>query len=237
MDNEPNKTEEKIVEDKVLADIESGKLKMRPRWQFILQTTLLAIGAILILFAVLYLVSFIFFILHENGAWFVPAFGLPGWFALFRRLPWALIGLAVVFIAILEFLVRRYSFAYHRPLLASALTIIGIVLVGGALISATRFHNDLFAAARHNGLPIVGGMYRGYGMPRFNDIHPGEVIETATGTFVLQDDDGDTSTVIITPQTMLPEGDGFEASETVIVFGPAGPDRIIQAFGIQRIDE
>src|ERR1700722_1425847 len=109
MENESNK-EEKLVEHKVLAAIESGQVKMRPRWQFLLQTTLLAVGVIIAFFALLYLVSFIFFILHENGVWFVPAFGVSGWVALFRRLPWALIGLTIIFIIVLEFLVRRYSF-------------------------------------------------------------------------------------------------------------------------------
>jgi hypothetical protein len=236
MENEfENKKEEKKIEHDVLTAIASGRVKMRPRWKFILEATLLGVGAILVFLILLYLVSFILFILHENGAWFVPDFGAPGWFALFRRLPWILIGFAALFIAILEVLVRRYSFAYQRPLLATVLWMVGIVLVGGAVISATRFHNILFAFARHNTLPVIGGMYRQFGMPGFDDIHRGEILTMASGTFVIQFDDGDTSTVLVMPDTRLPLGEAFQIGNTVVVFGPENFNRVIPAFGIQQI--
>ena len=230
-----NEREKKNIEQSVLTAIKSGRVKMRPRWQFVLRATLIAVGVIVMFLALLYLVSFILFVLHQTGAWFVPAFGPSGWFAFFHRLPWVLIGLAILFIIILEVLVRRYAFAYQRPLLASALSILGIVLIGGATISATRFHVGLFNSARHNGLPVIGGMYRGFGMSRFDDIHRGEIIQMAGNTFVIQDDDGDTSTILLTPETRLPFGDDFTASDTVIVFGVPGPDGTVRAFGIQKV--
>src|ERR1019366_7165464 len=102
MINEPEKIEKKTVEGNVFAAIHSGQVKMRPRWRFILETVLLGVGSIIVLLTLLYLVSFILFVLHESGAWFVPVFGLPGWVAFFHRLPWVLIGLAIIFIFILE---------------------------------------------------------------------------------------------------------------------------------------
>ena len=232
-----DKKEEQNMERDVMRAISSGEVKMRPRWQFVLQAALLGVGAVIVLFALLYLVSFILFVLHQTGAWFVPNFGPPGWFAFFRRLPWVLITLAFIFIVILEVLVRRYAFAYQRPLLASVLWIVGIVLVGGATISVTRFHNQLFAVARRNSLPVIGGMYQQFGMPRFDDIHRGVVLQMTNGAFLLQEDDGDTSTIIITPGTRLPLGDGFAVGDTVVVFGPPGIDGIIPAFGIQQVQE
>ena len=233
-DLENNKEEQKI-EHNVLAAIESGKLKMRPRWRFVLQATLLGVGAVIVLLTLLYLFSFILFVLHESGAWFVPNFGASGWFAFFHRLPWVLIGFVVLFVIILEVLVRRYSFAYRRTLLATALWIVGIVLVGGVIISATRFHNALFSFARRNGLPVIGGMYRQFGMPRFDDIQRGEIIQVTSGTLVIQDDDGDTSTILITPGTRLPLGDGFAVGDTIVVFGPEGAGRMVPAVGIQQV--
>ncbi len=214
-----NKKEEQKMERNVLAAISSGRIKMRPRWQFILQAALLGVGAVIILLTLLYLVSFILFALHESGAWFVPNFGLPGWWALFRRLPWVLIGFVIVFVVVLEVLVRRYAFAYQRPLLASALWIVGIVFVGGLVISATRFHREIFDFSRRSGLPVIGGIYQRFGVPRFDDIHRGEIVQMATGTFVIQDDDGDTSTIIIMPATRLPLGNGFEVGDMVVVLG------------------
>ena len=180
-----NKKEEQKIEHDVMSAIESGQIKMRPRWQFVLTATLLGVGAVVLLLTLLYLFSFILFALHESGAWFVPNFGASGWWAFFHRLPWVLIGFVILFVVVLEVLVRRYAFAYRRPLLASALWIIGIVLVGGAIISATRFHNTIFDFARRNGLPVIGGIYRQFGAPRFDDIHRGDIVQVATGTFVI----------------------------------------------------
>jgi hypothetical protein len=240
MENElehKNNNEEQKMERDVMQEITSGKVKMRPRWQFVLTATLLGVGAVIVLLTLLYLVSFILFELHESGAWFVPNFGVPGWFAFFHRLPWVLIGFVALFVLVLEVLVRRYAFAYQRPLLASALWIMGIVLTGGAVISATHFQNQLFNVARRSGLPLIGGMYSRFGVPRFDDIRRGQILLISSDTLLIQDDDGDTSTIVITPGTRLPLGDGFSVGDTVVVFGPPGINGIVPAFGIQRVVE
>ena len=232
MEGEPEK---KNIEQNVLAAIRSGEVKMRPRWRFILNAALVAVGVTILFLALLFLVSFIFFMLRHTGVGLIPAFGF-GWIMFFRRLPWVLIGLVVVFIVVLEVLVRRYAFAYKRPLVASVLSILGVVLIGGVILAATNLHRQLLTSAQHNGLPpMIGGMYRGFGMPRFNDIRRGEIVQIAGNIFVIQDEDGDTSTIVVTPGTRLPFGDAFTSSDTVVVFGVPGPDGTVRALGIQKV--
>ena len=134
MDNEENK-----IKQDVLAAIAGGEIKQRPRWFFVLRGTLVGIGIGLGLCVVLYLISFILFILRETGVWFTPAFGFRGWFVFFRSLPWVLIGLSLIFTAVLEILVKRYSFAYREPLMYSVLGIVAIVAAGGFLLAGEAF--------------------------------------------------------------------------------------------------
>ena len=111
-----NGNQEKSIKNKVLEAIKSGQVKMRPRWYFILKTILVALGIVMIFLTLLYLISFIIFILRITGIWFAPAFGFEGYGIFLFSLPWLLVIISVLFAIILEVLVKRYSFAYRHRL-------------------------------------------------------------------------------------------------------------------------
>ncbi len=140
------------IKDKIVAAIQTGKIQMRPKWQFVLHAILIFVGTILSTLVLVYLSSFTIFIstqshnIHE----------------LFETLPWLVIFLAVIFIIILEVLVRKYSFAYKKPLLYSVLGIVALVLLVGALVSQTDLHQDLDERAHGNEKPFWGSVYRHY---------------------------------------------------------------------------
>ncbi len=91
----------------VMDAIKKGTVTMRPRWHFILLSTLAAVGAFIVLLALVYIASLLVFFMHDSGAWFVPSFGGRGWFSFLRSIPWLLIFLIGIFALILEVLVRR----------------------------------------------------------------------------------------------------------------------------------
>jgi hypothetical protein len=222
------------VQESVLENIRRHKVSMRSKKYFVLQTLLLAVGVVVVFLAIIYLASFVVFGLSETGLWFTPHFGLRGWFIFFRSLPWVLILLTLVFALILEIMVRRYSFAYRRPLLYSMLGIVGLVLIGGFLISRSRFHHQFRQYGRERHIPMVGGFYRRFGTPHFREVHQGVIQEILPSGFVLELEGGETSTVIFTPQTRFFQGKNLLASDTVVVFGDED-DRIIKAEGVRRI--
>jgi hypothetical protein len=228
------------MQDKVLAAIEAGQVKMRPRWHFVLQATLMAVGGVLLLLILVYLASFIIFSLRQTGVLFVPFFGSAGWREFLGSLPWILILLTGLFVVVMEVLVRRYAFAYRQPLLASALGVIAVVILGGVIVAQTPFHRRLFESARNGQLPLAGPFYRQFGMPRLENVHRGTIVEIVPDGFILREMEGETSTVMIVPQTHLPFGDGFVIGDGIVVFGPesAGPgtSTLIQALGVQKID-
>jgi hypothetical protein len=232
MHNEPHSTPS--IKEEVLNAIERGRARMRPRWHFILGGVLMAISAILVLCITLYVVSFIIFTLKQTGAWFGPAFGARGWLALLFALPWIPILCALLLIATLEILVRRYEFAYQKPLLYSVLVIVSVVAVSGGFVAP--LHRAPFRAARENRLPVGGALYRGFGMQRFGDMHRGTVVDMTGNTFIIKDNRGTTSTVIILPETRLPFGLNVKSGDTVIVVG-IEKSGIIRAFGLREIEE
>ena len=88
------------------------------------------------------------FALRQTGVLFVPGFGSEGFGTFFMSLPWVLIALSVSFIALLEILIRRYSFAYSRPYAYSSLGVILLVVLGGIAIGYSSFHQNLYDRAR-----------------------------------------------------------------------------------------
>ena len=139
-----------------------------------------------------------------------------------------------MFVIILEILVRRYSFAYRRPLLYSVAGVTLLVIVGGYVVAGTSFHGRMFRYAERNELPLVGGFYREYGHQRFRNIHKGLVEEAAENKLVIKDRRGEILTVLMTPETRLSSGADFLKGDLVVVFGNRD-DHTVRALGIRKI--
>lgn len=229
--------EKKSAREEVLDAIRSGEVQMRPRWQFVLRGTLAVLGGVLIALVLLYLVSLIIFTSRQTGAAFVPAFGLRGIFAFLRALPWLLITLSLVFIVLLEILVRRYSFAYRRPLIYSGAGIIVVVVAGGFLVASTSLHHRLFDRATSQRLPSFARVFYYIGpAPRFSDIHRGVITSTTTRGFIIQSRMGEKRSVAVASGTQITENDGLELGDMVVIFGPEASDTI-EAIGVRKIKE
>ncbi|MEA3344458.1 MAG: hypothetical protein U9Q16_02140, partial [Patescibacteria group bacterium] len=114
--------------------IKVNEIKMRPKIYFILKSILIVLIILFFAFFALYLISFIVFSLKATGVWFLPKFGFGGIFIFFKSLPWLLILIAAILIIILELFVKRFSFAYRKPLIYSISGIIILNLLGSFVI-------------------------------------------------------------------------------------------------------
>lgn len=209
---------EKQIKEGILARIRSGRVNMRPKWHFLLRAALFGVGTALLGLAILYLTSFILFVTDASGTWFAPNFGPQGWVALFRSLPWLLILLSILFMALLEALVQRYTFAYRTPLLYSALVIALLALAGGLL--AAPFHRGPFGEARRHHLPMFAErFYHDFGPAQERETYRGTVRETTDDGFILEDFRGETSSIVVSP--FMHMGRMFRPSpgEEIVVFG------------------
>lgn len=211
------------MHEHILEAIQTGELRIRPRWHFILKGTLMGIGVLLAFLLGLYLISLMVFAVRQTGAEFIPSFGAQGWLRFVIALPWLLIVFSILFIILVEILVRRYSFAYQRPLLYSAASIMVIVIGGGFLVASTS-------------LPAMlrGPLYSTFVERELSDLHAGIVETTIDQGFILHDRGGRSIRVVITPETRRVYHSEFFDGDNVLVFGDLGTSTV-QAFGIRKV--
>lgn len=235
-----NTNNESPLQDKIMSAIRSGDAQMRPRWHFVLKSTLYALGAAILIPFLLYVTSLIIFFLRESGVWFAPVFGMRGWASLFHSLPWMLLGLIALFLVVLEVLARHYAFVYKRPLIMSIVGVLAVVFVGGFLVERTMIHDRMRDFAHGNRLPPpLQGIYGrpGHFLPR-GDVYRGTIAELKNDGFVIVNaEDTSTTSVVITPETRLPYGSGFKVGDMVMIMGDSPHPDIIFAFGIRTVDD
>lgn len=218
-------------EDLVIDAIKKNHMRMHSRWYFVVRAALILIAAVMLALLLLYVVSFIIFALYESGAWFEPAFGIPGWSLFLAALPWGMFILSLVLLVLLANVLRRYAFAYHQPVFIFLLVIILCITMGGFLVAATSFHKGLLEYAEGN-VPFLGKFYeREVAFPE--NVHRGEVVGFTDGGFVIDSGSGITSSVKAANGVIFIGN--IALGNVVLVFGERDASGTINAFGIQRV--
>ena len=225
------------LKEDILNKIKAGQAKMRPKPYFVVRTVLAFVGVIIAAAIVVYLVSFIYFVLHRSGAWYVPAFGVRGVGLFLKAVPWVLIAAIILFVALLEILVRRYSFTYRKPLVYSVAGISVVALAAGYAVAHTSLHRGFYRHVREGKMPFAAPMYQGFGMQRFERMYPGKITTFTDEGFVLHTPRDEALSIIVSPQTRFPLGTGLEENDTVVVMGERDQVGNVHAFGIRPVDE
>lgn len=225
------------IKDNILKSIEMGQVKMKPKWHFVLSAILLFVGVVWAVLVLVYIISFIIFVLHQTGAWFVPGFGLHGWQEFLMSFPWLIVLLAVLFIVILEILVRKYSFGYRKPLLFTTVGVLVFVVGGGYVVAQTSFHRGLFDQSIEEHLPIAGGFYKQYGKPHRDNVAIGAITEIEDDTgYKIQDRRNQVFEIMFDDDTVFPDGKSFNVGDSIVVFGNHNSTNVIKALGIKKVD-
>jgi len=164
----------------IIEKIVKGEIKMKPKAYFVIKSVLVILAFLLCSLFALFLISFVVFIMVENGSFAFPGFGFVGFKVLFGSLPWVLVILALVLIFALEVLLKKFSFTWKKPIVYSLLGVVLFVFLAGGVIAKTGLHNKLLQRANQGGLPILGGAYVGF---RGNVIHCRGVVEYVEDNF------------------------------------------------------
>jgi len=227
---------ETSLKDRVMGSVKSGRLKMRPKWHFVLQASLLAVGTVVVSLALVYMASLFLFIFRETGIWMAPAFGWHGIIVFLFSLPWLLILLVLLFIVILEILVRHYAFAYRMPLIYSGLAIIFLVGVGGLLVIVTPFHEKMADCPEEGGPPPCRmGFYRDLDPDRHQNLHEGTIVQISGRNYTIVNRRQEQLLIVVTPETRLPFGTSFAEGDKIVVIGEREGFQV-NAFGISPFD-
>ena len=224
-----------LLNKKIINEIKNGQFKMKSKMYFVLRTVLFSLITLFTALFVIFFISFIIFILKTSGVWFLPSFGFGKIGILFTSLPWLLILTALILIIVLELLVKKFSFAYRRPILYSILAILFFVILGNFIVFKTPMHDDLFLRAQKGKLPIAGDFYRDFGAPNFSQVHNGIVFEIVDNGFDLETFRGEILNVVIDSKTNFSSDGDIRKNDRVLVLGER-KNEVIEAVDIRKID-
>ena len=216
------------ISEKIAEKIKKGEVKMRPRFQFVFKSILIALGIFVILGTALYLISFILFVVQRSGLIFLPRYGFGGIRILLNGFPWLLLLIVICFIFLLEFLLKKYTIAYRKPLLYSSLIIILIILGMGFVIHQTSFHGQMYLRSQEGKIPLARSLYNKFELLNSNKVHPGIITEVLDDGFILERHDGELLKVIISEEFNIKE------DLHVAVIGDL-KDGIVKAIGVHNI--
>jgi hypothetical protein len=214
--------------DEIINTIKSGEAKMHSRAYFAAQAALVVLGAVLLFLLILFLATFIVFAMQEDGGFFAINFGPVGWGVFFTSFPWIMLLLSLALVLILWILLRRYSLVYHQPFLYVLLVLIVTISLSYLFIPASSIHGGIYRYLSRNPIPLVSGVYDFETTP-VSDVYRGQVVTISTSSFILANDFGRTSTVLVSP------GNNINPGSYVIVFGHRVATATIQASGMETI--
>ena len=190
---------------------------MKPKIYFVLRPIVFLFFAILIFAAVVYFLSFLFFIFKINVAGALTTFGLRGFESLFFALPWGIIVLILFFIVIFEVII--YKVAYRKPVLYSLLAMVILIFGISFLIHCTSFHANLFSLNKQHALPGIGPLYEMYERMDFRGVYCGIVSRITENGFEVQwVDDPNVKFKVNVPPDFTKYKD-LEKGDIVILFG------------------
>lgn len=224
------------LQEKLLEQIKNGEVSMTPRWYFVMRGILWALATIIVMLVTIYCLSFILFILRENGVFFAPFYGWAGVVVFVTASPWLLLGTVLLFVGVLYVLVSQYAFSYKKPMLYSLLGVVCLVIILAGLIDQVQFHERANYFIKNSPVPGLAPWYAGAGSNQPKSISRGVIVELSTYGFLLDDKKkSGVLEVVITDATKMPPQIIFQPGQSVIVFGPEH-DGVVEAFGV-RMDK
>ena len=226
----------KSIQETILKKIERGETTMKSKSYFVIRAILLLAGVVIVALALFFFMSFILFTLRQTGLLLVPIFGFQGIRIVMASFPWIFLLLILISIILLELLIKKYTFAYRRPLVYSLVAIMLFTSIGGFVVAQTSFHDEFYKRAQNNHLPFMGPLYHSFGLERLDDVHRGIITVITENGFQMENLHGEILTIIIFDETRFPLGTNFKEGDSILVLGRQD-NGTIQAFGIRKIGD
>lgn len=208
-----NDQEKNSIKDRILNEIKKGDIKMHPKFHFLLRLIILTTIIVLLILVIVFLISFIVFSSENNGARFLLGSGFSGVMSLMHSLPWIIILIVLIVILLIEGLVKKFKFAYRRPLIYSLLIILIIGLACGLLMHHESFHrtvscllNDSFLSGSRLSVP--------------SNVHEGRVYRINENEIEIMDLNGQILQAIFPSESFKLQDKEFERGDRIIFTGP-----------------
>ena len=174
------------IKDSVLEKIRNEKVQMHSKVYFVCRVSVLFLATLGLLITSSLLISYIIFSITISDRLFLLGFGNQGIQAFLKLFPWHLVVLEVVLIIILEQIVRKFRWAYRRPLIWILLGIGIVSSICSLIITSSAFHERLFIQSTQLG-PLKN-LYQDIQKPSGKrDIFHGQIVDIKGYTFIITD--------------------------------------------------
>jgi hypothetical protein len=216
----------KSLKERLLAEIQEGKVAMHPRVLYLIQLLSLAVTALAILAVTVFIVTIIFFTIRISSHETLLGFGTNGIATFLLLFPWSLALFDGALVLLLQWLIRKFKFGYSVPVtfVVGAL-VVGAGLVGFTLDRGTHVNDRLFEGREH----LFHQELRGSGICRCT-------VLSIDGNKLLVEDTRDATTTLT---IVLPAHDahatttGLRVGDVVFIAGHE-EDGVIKAFGLRK---
>jgi hypothetical protein len=236
-----NEQEKNIsIKERILEEIRSGQVAMRPKIYFSLKIAALVVIALAVLVITIFILNFILFSIRLNHEDELLGFGPEGILTFLRFFPWLLLLADVGLVFLLETLVRQFRLGYKIPALYLLLALLGFTGVAAAVLDrGTPLNDRLYEHrfdARFPGAEVYDFARRppppGSGVCRCT------ILSIDGDTITVQDTREATSTLVVKLPLDDPRATStfLEVGDTILIAGEE-KDGVIQAFGVRKIPD
>lgn len=213
--------------------IESGTIKQKPKWYFVL-LTLMAVFSLTALFLILfYFVSFVSLVLREHLIFEAFSFGPQTVLDILHTVPPLLVVLIITVFLLLHVLVRHFAFAYTRPVLATLGAGVLVTMLSFWLVFTIDTESRIarFGEGRHiAGIDIIHREFR--------DRHPplsvrGSIQNIQDNVYTIQDTHGKTIVFFVNERTRMDTPSYATGDMIVVLLAPR--DDSFDALAIRHV--
>lgn len=171
------------IQQKVMADITSGRVRLRSRLVFFAEKLGLGSAVVLAVFVAAVVCTLVLFYITTSDTLAYLGFGQSGWFAFLEAFPYGLVLSLVVVILLAGFLLKKTDLVYRYSYGYVALGLLLVVVAGGLALAATNVAEKIESQTFIRPLISRSLEKRTYGVT-------GRILEVAPMTVLLQTSQG-----------------------------------------------
>ncbi|RJR28130.1 hypothetical protein C4564_06230 [Candidatus Microgenomates bacterium] len=142
-----SKTPEIDLENKILSEIKSGKISMKPKWRFVLGSSILFTSLIGLSFGAIFMINLIVFVLRRNNFFYSWKFQ-----GIVSAFPWWVPVVAVVGVILSVAILKRYDFSYKKNFIVILAFFVTALIISGVFLDKLGFNEFALGQRQMKGL-------------------------------------------------------------------------------------